>query len=799
MKHIVTFIIALGLSIGSLQAKVLTDQRGRKADVKVLGWNGNQVQIQNKAGKRTIIPLDTLIAKDRQWVEAHVKRDMELARTIQLKEYTTADGRTVKAELLGIKGMMVQMKSVSGREVELPLVKFSKPDQNFIVANAPHIGALNANPELRHSPIMLANAVKKIDGMMNDWYKQKGVKPNPIVDDSTFLRRAYLSVIGRVPTADEAKRFLTDRAVNKRELLIDELYEHEGYVHHMFNYWADLLRIKTRLQGRNYGAAYYAQWVKDTIRENKPYDKFVTEMLTAEGYYWDNPAVGFYRRDLNMPLDNLAVMTQTLLGSSIVCAQCHDHPFDTWTQKQYYEMAAYTYPMVTRLRQNEQPNIRELGKMTVAEYGKKEARQFGIETRRVKQVLIDYPLQSGTKETDRRLKYPKDYNYANAKPNSTVAPGTPFGDEVRIGKGDKTIAPFVDWFVSKKNPRFSQNIANRLFKEAMGLGMIEPADEIKHDSKAFNPLLMDFLTELVCDLDYDLKAYQQILRKTELFQREVYGKDVNPVDGYPFTGPLLRRMNAEQLWDSVVTLIIPKVDSRYNPRLLASDANIARTGQRTLKTPSKELFEVISQAKGMDQREARAYANKISGYGNRGSMMGMSMTSDVGLMEMPKQIDAKALSRKYAKLPSQERKKKIHEERLKADPWYQFGANFYRSAEIESPARGGHFLNMFGQSDREITENDNQEASIPQVLTLMNDSELLDYMIARPQSVLMQAVSKAATPREKIDVIWLSTYTRYPNDHEYQKLTAELVENESAGLKRIMWAVLNSQPYRFIE
>ena len=162
--------------------------------------------------------------------------------------------------------------------------------------------------------------------------------------DEVFLRRVWLDLAGRAPTGAEAAAFLDDPDPRKRAKLIDALLASEAHVSHAFNQWADILRLKSRYTNTaNVVPAAYARWLRESLRTNKPYDRFVREMLSAKGLAWDDGAVGYYLRDPGMPLDNLALTSRVFLGTRIECAQCHDHPFDQWKQTQFYRLAAYTY------------------------------------------------------------------------------------------------------------------------------------------------------------------------------------------------------------------------------------------------------------------------------------------------------------------------------------------------------------------------------------------------------------------------------------------------------------------------
>ena len=163
-------------------------------------------------------------------------------------------------------------------------------------------------------------AVDKIDALIADDLKMADEERNPPIADEVFARRIYLDIAGRIPTYGELLRFLESKSSNKRSELIDELLGSEGYVSSNYNYWADILRVKSR--GRRTIMISYQDWIKDSLRENKPYDEFVRELITADGYVWDDPAVGYYLRDAGMPLDNMSNTAQVFLGTRMQCAQC---------------------------------------------------------------------------------------------------------------------------------------------------------------------------------------------------------------------------------------------------------------------------------------------------------------------------------------------------------------------------------------------------------------------------------------------------------------------------------------------
>ena len=427
-------------------------------------------------------------------------------------------------------------------------------------------------------------ASRRVDRLIESDYVKHKVKPNPVADDAVFVRRIYLDIIGRIPTHDEAAAFLKSRDPQKRAKLIDKLLDSDGYVSHQFNYWADLLRVRSRM--RYAPAQPYIDFVKNSLRQNKPYDQFVRELLTAEGYTWDNGAAGYYLRDTGMPLDNMSNTAQVFLGTQLVCAQCHNHPFDSWTQKQYYQLAAFTYGIQTRDRRNKRfLEIRQMyrdGKLNRNTY------------RSANRIMR--PLAYKVNETSRKLQLPKDYQYDDAKPRQVIDPKTIFGQDVVVKPGDSPRMIYARWMTSPKNPRFTAVIANRLWKRAFGIGLIEPVDDLKDGIEPSNPALMKFLVSQVVDLKFDLKQYQRILFNTKTYQREVTVAEVSADDTYYFPGPVLRRLSAEQLWDSLMTMTIPEVDARKGMPAYAGRYNDGRY------LIEKEMKEIVELAKDEAKR-----------------------------------------------------------------------------------------------------------------------------------------------------------------------------------------------------
>lgn len=709
----------------------------------------------------------------------------------------------------------------------------------------------------------LAATAKKIDELVATKLTAEKIQANALTSDEVFVRRLYLDIVGRVPSHAEAVAFLESKDPAKRSQLIDKLLNGEGYVQNFFNYWADILRIKNGLlpggQGRDAGAAYI-KWLKDSLRENKPYDLMVRQMLTADGGTYEDGAVGFYLRDYQMPLDNMAVTTQIFLGTQMVCAQCHNHPFDKWSQLDYYQMAAHSYGMTGT---NNLANQADVDRFLIS------AGVRGDERRDISKAFTEILFRlrfNHISALDRALRLPHDYKYPDGQPNERIEPVIPasFSKDGKIAKeGQAPILAYSQWMTSKANPRFTLVIANRLWKKVMGLGVIDPVDELTDSTVPSNPALMEFLERTMKDADYDMKAFLRILFNTQTYQREAYTKDVEAGAPYFFPGPVLRRMTAEQIWDSLVTLAKTNPDEPSQYTVLDTMQGLTKVEwmDRTLRalTPAelvdgakqvaayqKELTADI-QKKTADLKsskdEAAIRAAKAAAKGQRTRIYEKAdeIVFNEGFQKFARRItenpdsvakqtdpefatQVAAAVKHYGHIPTMDealsfvlkdqkaavtkrytQRREAEAKKLKLTPkatenFRQFcifrDANFVRAADLRNPAPNGHFLRLYGQSDRELIENGNRDASVMQALTMMNGS--IFRSIASPYSQIGRVVKKARTPDEAIDTIYLSTLSRHATEEEKAVLRPFAGENVE-GHGDLLWTVLNTRQFLFIQ
>lgn len=767
--------------------------------------------------------------------------------------------------------------------------------------------AAQAEKKKNKGEINVKKAAARIDSLVEAGLKKNELKPNAGISDEVFLRRAYLDIAGRVPTIEEAENFHGSTYPRKRAQLISDLLESDGHVSHTFNFWADVLRINAALgTGARQAEDAYQLWVKNALVSNMPYDEFVREMVSATGKIWENGAVGYYIRDRGMPLDNMSNTVRVFLGTRLECAQCHNHPFDKWTQMDYYHMAAFSYgmdarqynspnrkalsewqreerkkihekavkiekfPQITRLsqvesykkneknwnRMLERYGMNEKQFMAAANRSIKAYESYNHESRQIRNTVNDLynPLRYvQAAENEKTLKLPHDYQYDDAKPHDPVKPRTMFGAEIDLENiDDSTVKAYADWMTSKENPTFTKVIANRLWKRVFGHGVFEPVDELTETTVVANPELLAELERLMRDLDYDMRKYMEILYNTKTYQRATHTGEMILGTPYHFAGPVLRRMSAEQIWDSIVALALPEADG-YRPRLksqLGSVEKVKRIYDALESRSEEEYLAMVNQiAKAYAEikpkeeavlkkmyvardageedryRELRGELNKYRqearkvvteiGYKNVGEKVEEGeLLLAMGMSEMAMSADGEMMSGggeqavltklpkpKFPEPPADlDKKQRAAWKRQKQNDYRVYTSlvsQMARASELESPARRGHFLREFGQSDREVIENAASHASVPQALNLLNGP--IVEALTNEFATFGRRIHTAGDPEEKTRMIFQAMLTRQPTDEELKIALSEIEAHGDAGYESIVWALLNTQQFIFVQ
>jgi uncharacterized protein (DUF1330 family) len=711
-----------------------------------------------------------------------------------------------KAEGVKVEGAKVEVAKASSRELaNATPVESATPIATAVVESS-------SVRTLSHAKILEIS--NRIDQLVQNQLENKSSKLNELSSDDVFLRRSYLDIVGRIPTIAETKDFLKSKSKTKRADLIDELLDSYGYVSRQFNFWADLLRIKSRLPGQLTGISY-VDYVKDSLEANVAYDQFVRELIAAQGpnLKAGNGAVGYYLRDRNMPEDNMSNTVRIFLGTRLECAQCHDHPFDKWTQRQYFEMVAFTGGINYRARENEstfkamraltkdksipekqRPLINRLSQTIshgITGTGTGLARLpegFLGEDGYEGEIVIGKTMFEQKPLVDAKIpKAPKKKKKKRKNVQQAAIPGAR-----QLGSREA----YADWLTSPDNPRFATVIANRLWKQAMGLGLIEPVDIIEDGTVASNPELMNFLTETMIELGFDTKQFLRAIYNSQTYQASAYRSDITDPQEFDFNGPLVRRMSAEQLWDSLLVLTVPTTDERRD------QVDGYRYG--SLSNNPYEAYEKLRQ---MDTAEIKKTLAMLA---DRSKNRKKNSYKDDP--EYKKMISQR---KKLAKqLQAARRKKNVKSERelmiKMAALTTEFrkkgrgSGNYIRASELTSPANPGHFLREFGQSDREQIDNSNTDPAVTQVLSMMNG--YVETNIAKDaSSVLMQTALKSTSGEECTEAMFLSMLNRKPTPNESRtwKRDFKSARGDKAKIKEVytdlIWTLANSNEFIFVK
>lgn len=330
------------------------------------------------------------------------------------------------------------------------------------------------------------------------------LKPSPLATDDEFCRRAYLDVTGTLPTSDTVRAFLVDKSPDKRTKLIDELLQRPEYTDFWTYKWSDLFRVN-RQSLKEKGMWTFYNWIKDSVRENKPWDQMVHEVLTADGSTFTYGPANFYRMDRN-PQDLGETASQAFLGIRVQCARCHNHPFEKWTQNNYYEMANF-----------------------FARIGRKKGH--------IAEDEIIHASGSGNVNQPRL-----------GKP----LPPTPFdGEPMDINSTDDRRHYLAKWMTSPDNYYFKRAMINRIWDHYMGRGLVDPVDDLRATNPASNEPLLAALAEDFAKSGFDMKHMMRQILISRTYQRTSRPLPENKSDDRHYSRYRVKRLTAEQLLDAI--------------------------------------------------------------------------------------------------------------------------------------------------------------------------------------------------------------------------------------------------------
>jgi hypothetical protein len=345
--------------------------------------------------------------------------------------------------------------------------------------------------------------VNYIDELVGVKLRTMRINPSGICSDEEFLRRVSLDVVGRLPTRDEYDLFMNDSNPQKRAQKVDELLERKEFAEIWALKWSELLMVKSVPNRVEYKPMFlYSQWITRQIASGVPLDQMVRNLLGASGGSFSSPAVNFYQIEetTQKTAENVA---QVFLGTRLQCAQCHNHPFDRWTMDDYYSFTAF---------------FSQIGRKTAEDYR---------ET-----IIFDQRSGEATHLVDGRAMRPKFLG--DAEPD--------------VSKRDRR-AVLADWITAPENPYFAVNVANRVWAHFMGVGVIEPVDDVRVSNPASNPDLHAKLGAKLIEYKYDLRQLVRDICNSHAYQRSSEPNETNSTDSRNFARAQVRRIPAEVLLD----------------------------------------------------------------------------------------------------------------------------------------------------------------------------------------------------------------------------------------------------------
>jgi hypothetical protein len=367
----------------------------------------------------------------------------------------------------------------------------------------------------------------KIDEFTAEKWKRMKILPSELCSDEDFLRRAYLDLTGLPPSADDVRAFVADARPTrvKRDAVIDRLIGAPEYVEHWANKWADLLQVNRKFLGEE-GAKLFRGWIRDEVAANTPYDQFAKKILTASGSNRENPAASYYKV-LRTPTDTMENTTHLFLATRFNCNKCHDHPFERWTQDQYYQLSAY-------FAQVDLKKDPAAGNRTVAGSAVEGAKPLF-------EIAYDKPDGEVTHDRTGQIT-PPDFPYAAKTVGGALRPDS---------SAPSRRESLAVWMTSPDNRYFALSYVNRMWGYLTGVGLIDPLDDIRAGNPPSNPELLAWLTREFVQSGFDVRALQKLIAKSRTYQLSVATHRWNSDDRTNYSHALARRLPAEVLLDSV--------------------------------------------------------------------------------------------------------------------------------------------------------------------------------------------------------------------------------------------------------
>ena len=361
----------------------------------------------------------------------------------------------------------------------------------------------------------------KIDELVAAKWKRMKIQPSELCTDLEFIRRVYLDLTGLPPSPSEIQAFLDDSRETriKRDALVDKLIGSSDYVDFWANKWADLLQCNSKFLGKE-GAETFRSWIRSEVATNTPYDAFTRKILTASGSNRENPAASYWKI-VRTPAEAMENTTHLFLATRFNCNKCHDHPFERWTQDQYYHLAAY-FAQVS-LKEDPESEGKKIGGSAV----------------------------EGAKPLYEMISDAKEGEIKHDRTGKVSPPSFPYPAKNELKEKPTRREELSEWISTSDNRYFASSYANRLWGYLTGAGIIEPLDDIRAGNPPRNPALLEHLTREFVDSKFNVRHLMQLICKSRTYQLSIKANKWNEDDHANYSHALARRLPAETLFDAV--------------------------------------------------------------------------------------------------------------------------------------------------------------------------------------------------------------------------------------------------------
>ena len=693
-----------------------------------------------------------------------------------------------------------------------------------------------------------AGEIPTLDEVLHTELKEGGVdhQPLPPIDDLAYLRRVSVDLIGRIPTGVEIDEYMAWPKSVRRQKVVDKLLQHERFNDRWTVFYADLLRLRSNAEG---GSALVA-YVHKAVEDGMPYDELAHRLISSGGKAGSVPEVGFILGDDADPMALAGITSQVFMGIRISCAQCHDHPFDKWTQKDFYGFAAYFGK--TR-RQERRINDRVLG----------------VYTTELPQSTILWPPE-GAATSEKRQPMPPVFPISFVEEESQyrplarlnqlrqeddapepVASNEPSLDDLLAGAAKKAKrqtegslgsldvfdeaktdvrgidlqaaayrnselrAKLADLITDPRNPYFSQSFVNRVWAELMGHGFVEPIDDFSDHNPASHPETLSFLADEFVANGFDLRHLVKTIVLSDAYRR-------SRADGLPeadrlalernFQAAPMRRMISEVLYDSIITaghLFEIKHPAGQNLKTVWQESRMTKkpSGDNSIDLAALQPNSQANPAMSKTMSGPQAMSSKQTGYDFEKAI---EIDFDAVLAES-KTEDAIEVEQMTVKTPEELEAERLANEMKRQRMGYvdvftraviDDNPTYSTAMRMQSPAPDGHFVRVFGQTDRnELGAERDQSPTMRQALMILNGQLTNEAArVGQLEPIYELIAGEKPNVDSAIRLAYREVLTRKPTESDLKNAreVIGLAETPLQGLADLRWVLLNSHEFRFL-